>query len=357
VAHCDTRQVLTKAVDAAESFTNSSIGFFYIVEDDQTSISLRVWSTRARRKMSGLPESVVHRLVDNKGAWLNCIREQRTVILNSFSSSHDKAGGEFPVRQIIVPVKKRQRVVAVMGLGNQLVDYNDRDALVLTRVAETAFDAIERQETDRRIEYMAYHDGLTGLPNRQLLIDRLGHDLARARRTQDPVLVCYLDIDDFKTINERFGHEVGDRLLKQLADRLTAQLREGDTLGRWGGDEFVLVLNGMRSTHDCEEIIERVLNSVRAPIRFDDVEIQMSGCIGATFSQTTHPMPMHWSVMQTRPYTGPRPWASPCISFTIHLSKNLCKRGAIFSGNSNMHCFWINWYFTTSPRSHCGTVR
>ncbi len=109
---------------------------------------------------------------------------------------------------------------------------------------------------------MAHRDALTGLPNRNLLDDRLAFMLAKAQRSGARIAVCLLDLDGFKPINDQWGHQVGDRVLREVAARLSAALRDGDTVARWGGDEFVLLLEGAAADWQLFEIMKRVLVAV-----------------------------------------------------------------------------------------------
>jgi diguanylate cyclase (GGDEF)-like protein len=128
--------------------------------------------------------------------------------------------------------------------------------------------SIERtlREHETRLEYLAHHDPLTRLPNRTLFLDRLGHALAKARREDTMVAVLFLDIDNFKKINDSLGHDLGDRLLQDVAGRLSHVIRETDTVARLGGDEFVVVLEGVQDSAQCDVAAKKILASVAAPI-------------------------------------------------------------------------------------------
>lgn len=119
---------------------------------------------------------------------------------------------------------------------------------------------------------VAWHDPLTGLPNRALFLDRLTHALARARRGSGKVAVLFLDLDDFKSVNDSRGHERGDQLLKALAPRLCRSTRPGDTVARFGGDEFVVLLEGLESAGEARMVAQRIANACRSPVRIGDVE-------------------------------------------------------------------------------------
>lgn len=137
--------------------------------------------------------------------------------------------------------------------------------LVLTRQLLVQHDLLDAKE---QLHYQAFHDALTGLPNRQLVLDRAGQLLARARRDGLAVTALFLDIDGFKRINDNFGHAVGDKLLQAVAERLERVVRAGDTVGRLGGDEFVVLLDPAL-TDSPELVAERVLAVLSEPVEID----------------------------------------------------------------------------------------
>lgn len=138
----------------------------------------------------------------------------------------------------------------------------------------------ERKQAEARIRYMALHDALTGLPNRTLLEDRLGHDIAQARRNGGRMAVLMLDLDRFKHVNDSLGHHVGDQLLEEVAVRLRGCLREGDTAARLGGDEFVLALPGIIEDETAEMAARRVLTALSEPFMIEEHEIRTGGSVG-----------------------------------------------------------------------------
>lgn len=128
-----------------------------------------------------------------------------------------------------------------------------------------------------RIEHLAVHDTLTGLPNRFLLTDRLRQALANAARDGHPVAICYLDLDGFKPINDTFGHEAGDKLLMQIAARMTKSIRINDTVCRLGGDEFVIVLTELDTADEYLTILRRVVDDINEPVELDATNIATVG--------------------------------------------------------------------------------
>ncbi len=127
-------------------------------------------------------------------------------------------------------------------------------------------DTSERKAFEEQLARQAFQDALTGLANRRLLLDHLDHALLQADRNGSQVGVLFCDIDRFKVVNDNLGHQVGDELLRVIGERLRRAVRPGDTLSRFGGDEFVILLEGVHSAEDAQEVAERVLGALRDPI-------------------------------------------------------------------------------------------
>jgi diguanylate cyclase (GGDEF)-like protein len=142
----------------------------------------------------------------------------------------------------------------------------------------------ELVQSRRTLSAMAHHDTLTGLPNRNLLDDRLEQVLAQARRGKHAVALCMLDLDGFKPVNDRFGHDAGDQVLKEVAQRITHALRECDTVARFGGDEFVLLINGFGDAYTLEEVMQRVIAAVAQRLAGCE-DVQVTASIGVSIYQ------------------------------------------------------------------------
>jgi diguanylate cyclase (GGDEF)-like protein/PAS domain S-box-containing protein len=143
-------------------------------------------------------------------------------------------------------------------------------------------DITSVKEYQKQLESMAHYDALTGLPNRVLAADRLRQALLHSKRHKRSLALAYLDLDGFKSINDRFGHNVGDGLLIALSMRMKAVLRENDTLARIGGDEFVVILGDLEQPRDCEAVISRLLAAANDSVSVDERILQVSASIGVT---------------------------------------------------------------------------
>jgi diguanylate cyclase (GGDEF)-like protein/PAS domain S-box-containing protein len=141
-------------------------------------------------------------------------------------------------------------------------------------------DISERKLAEEQIEYQAYHDALTGLPNRRLFRDRLTVALAHARRLQSNLAVMFLDLDRFKYVNDTLGHSFGDELLKMVATRLQAALREEDSIARMGGDEFTVLLPELNKIEDAASVAQKLIDAVAHPMRIEETELFITTSIG-----------------------------------------------------------------------------
>jgi diguanylate cyclase (GGDEF)-like protein/PAS domain S-box-containing protein len=132
------------------------------------------------------------------------------------------------------------------------------------------------------LERIAHHDALTGIPNRLLLSDRMRQAVAQARRETRRLAVCYLDLDGFKPINDALGHDAGDRVLVEIAQRISHSIRANDTVARLGGDEFVVLLSGVERGNDCTTILDKLLAAISRPVSVEGRTFIVTASIGVT---------------------------------------------------------------------------
>ena len=147
-------------------------------------------------------------------------------------------------------------------------------------------DVTEAKRQGERLRKLSEHDALTGLPNRLLALDRLQQAMAHARHTGSQLAVCYLDLDGFKAVNDRFGHQVGDRVLVEAARRLSLSVRSSDTVARMGGDEFAILLPGMTASGEFDRVLGRIVESIGRPYELDDGRVEG---VGASIGYTVFP--------------------------------------------------------------------
>ncbi|MCG9081368.1 EAL domain-containing protein [Laribacter hongkongensis] len=159
---------------------------------------------------------------------------------------------------------------------------HDETSGQLTNFVAVFSDIRRLKFQEHQLAQMAYYDPLTELPNRTLLADRFAQAIAYTRRSQSLMAICYLDLDGFKPINDRWGHEAGDRVLLEISQRLKQALRGNDTIARIGGDEFTLLLLGLNSQEECEEILRRLLGNIEQPLSCLPEPESVSASIGVT---------------------------------------------------------------------------
>ena len=157
----------------------------------------------------------------------------------------------------------------------------DADGLI-THFVSTGKDVSERIQIQERLQYMAQHDALTDLPNRVLLFDRLKRALVRARRHKRFLAVMFIDLDRFKNINDSLGHEAGDQLLQQLSERLRRCVRGDDTVARFGGDEFVILLDDVARDADVHEVARKILDELLPPFNIGAQQLFITASIGVS---------------------------------------------------------------------------
>ncbi|KGJ87549.1 EAL domain-containing protein [Colwellia psychrerythraea] len=197
-------------------------------------------------------------------------------VISKFQSHVDKISQQEGMKTFEYEVMMPHGLVHFEARMSYLPEYNQ--IVLIIR------DISEQYKSAEIIRHQAYYDTLTSLPNRFLSLDRLSQLLTEAERTNDKTAVLFLDLDDFKKINDSLGHEIGDKVLIQSAYRLKQVLREGDTVGRLGGDEFIVLLRGITEHQDAIVITENLLNSFKEPFLIDGRELMLTLSIGVAIS-------------------------------------------------------------------------
>jgi diguanylate cyclase (GGDEF)-like protein/PAS domain S-box-containing protein len=249
----------------------ASIGEAVIATDDEGRINtingeaerLTGWP---RQQALGLPIGEVFRLIDiDRRTSIACpaaaaMKENRSIRIENDTLLVARDGREFVVEVSAAPVRDH-------GPG-------PLGAVLICR------DVSDTRHLQRCIAWQAGHDALTHLPNRNLLTDRLRQGIAQALRQKTLLAVCYLDLDGFKPINDRHGHDIGDRVLVAVAERLASIVRDSDTVARIGGDEFVLLLTGAANPTDFRPVLDRLVADIAAPYHVDSRQLSVTASIG-----------------------------------------------------------------------------
>jgi diguanylate cyclase (GGDEF)-like protein/PAS domain S-box-containing protein len=198
--------------------------------------------------------------VDNPAR--RAIREGVIVGLANHTVLISRNGPRYAIEDSAAPIRDRQGVI----LGCVLVFH----------------DVSQQRDLQNQMAWQAAHDSLTGLPNRVLLNDRLVQAIAHTQRQETLAVVCFLDLDYFKPVNDKYGHEMGDRVLIEMADRFRKVIRDGDTVARMGGDEFVILLTDIHNMDQVTPALQRILDVTAIPFTYDVTEIKLSASIGVS---------------------------------------------------------------------------
>lgn len=227
------------------------------------------------RKFTGFSESSNNSEV--KDVWENLVHPED--LAKGYTDYDDFISGKRKTFELIYRVRRNDGMYRwVHTKGKSFAD-EDGKPYILAGV-HTDIDKLKKQE--ERLQHMAYHDPLTGLPNRVLLLDRLELAIKLARREKRKVAVMFMDIDDFKKINDGYGHNCGDSILMQLSGRIGSHIREYDSLARMGGDEFAIVFQSFNSNDDIYEFYSRIKECFIEPFDIGPVKASLSCSIGVS---------------------------------------------------------------------------
>ena len=171
-----------------------------------------------------------------------------------------------------------QRLIQNQQALEETVEHRTQELSEVNRALVNEIN--ERRRIEANLKHMAHHDSLTNLPNRLLLDARLSHAIARARRDKTRIAVIFIDLDHFKTINDSLGHDIGDRLLIEIGQRLQSCIREEDTLARLGGDEFIMVIEQLHETTQLDSLLEKIMQKTSKTIYIDEHKLSTSASIG-----------------------------------------------------------------------------
>ena len=289
----DLNSLLEAIVSRAAALMGTPNGYVYVTEPEEGGMVARVGT--------GIFDDLVGtRLKYGEGVSGLIWKTGEPMAVHDYSNYPNRLQGWEQVRTVVgVPLRSGDEIVGVLGLaylddkkvvGEEETALLGRFAYLASLALENArlYEAaqqelVERKVLEERIAYQAFHDALTGLPNRALFMDRLEHALARKERQHGALAVLFLDLDDFKVINDSLGHKAGDLLLSEVGQRLKACVRPGDTVARLGGDEFTLLLEDLDSMQDAELVAERIAAQLKAPFDLDGHTVFVTTSLGIAF--------------------------------------------------------------------------
>jgi len=254
--------VLQKTLDEVCEIVDSPIGFYHFVSEDERHVTLKAWSTSTLEHFCEIGDLKGTRYsLDKAGVWVDCMREGHPVIHNDYATLPHRRGipegHAAVVRELVVPIKRHGKIVAILGVGNKPQDYTDQDIQLVSYFADIAWTIVEQKKAEERIRYISFHDTLTGLYNRTFLEEEMQRlDTER----QLPISVLMVDLNGLKLVNDTYGHNKGDEMLKAVAEVLKSSCRKEDFIARWGGDEFVILLP-QTTLKKAEIISKRIKNN------------------------------------------------------------------------------------------------
>jgi diguanylate cyclase (GGDEF)-like protein len=276
----DMEQVIARVQERLHELWPQAVSSMVVFDQQQSAdfgiVHLHAGEGDIRAKMpSRLEPWLLDRLArDYDGMWFDVGGGE----LPDFLSMVADAGAQ---RILVLPIFWREQISGLLAIGlmtprdfsNELVQ-QARDLVNRIGVALAA------QAREEQLKFRAYHDALTGLPNRSLLLERMAQELAHARRSNKQLAVLYIDLDRFKKINDSLGHEAGDRLLCQVAERLSACTREGDTVSRLSGDEFVVLLPGLTHPQQAARLAGEMQGLLGEPFLIDGSSSYVGASVG-----------------------------------------------------------------------------
>lgn len=224
-------------------------------------------------------------LMTNTGFHVNRSRKQEIVLTHNNKQLIGDLNSEIHIRenvQLELENNKAELEDKVKIRTKELIETNSNLKHVLTK----------KEEAEESLQYLAYHDELTGLPNKNLSIDRIGQAIKISSRDRQQMAILFLDLDRFKTINDSLGHTIGDKLLKDVAGRLISALRKHDTVSRNGGDEFVVVLEKLKSHNEAVYIAKKVIECLKLPFEIDSHTIHIGASVGISVYPTDGETPL-----------------------------------------------------------------
>ena len=260
----DPDELLETIISRAAALLGTPHGFIYLLEPDAQTLVVH-------HGIGIFTDYLGYQMPVSSGLSGQVWREGRAIAVDDYDSWSNR-GADMPTRLfgavVGVPLTSGGRPVGVIGLASGSFDrtFGSREIAALSRFAQLASIALDNAHLFEAAQRGALYDPITGLPNRDLLTDRVAHSLAWSREGDgEPIALILLDLDRFKVINESLGHAVGDSLLAAVGGRLQRCLRPGDTVARFGGDEFGIILDGIGGVDEARRTADRILAELREP--------------------------------------------------------------------------------------------
>lgn len=278
------KELVDYAVEHGVELTKSEMGYVAFVNEEQDTITMQSWSKSALEICRIKDIQYVYK-VSETGMWGECVRQRKPIIANDYKADNmAKKGyppGHIPIhRHMVVPVVVGNRIVAIAGVANKEQPYDNTDVYQLTLLIDGMWKLVQHRRDEERIERLAYFDPLTHLPNRTHLINHLEKELTDAIKGGTGGALIFIDIDNFKNINDTFGHTYGDELLVKVAERIVGITDQQHTVARIGGDEFTVLYTRAEDVHEIAGYAAGLIREFEKPLRVFGNEFHITSSIG-----------------------------------------------------------------------------
>ncbi|MCX8111257.1 MAG: diguanylate cyclase [Syntrophorhabdaceae bacterium] len=253
--------------ESEEKFKNlveRSIAGVYIIQDDVFKY--------VNRRFAEIHGYTIEELIDRLGPKDMVVPEDLPLVQEQIRK---RISGEVETSHFSFRAKRKDNQIIHLEVFGSSMTYQGRPSIIGTLI-----DITERVRAEETIKHMAYHDILTGLPNRVLLFDRFNMAIATAQRKREKVAIMMIDLDRFKEVNDKFGHDAGDKFLQDIAKNIEKIIRKTDTVARMGGDEFIVLLPGILHLEDCMVVSKKILEVSKRHFKVEDIDFFVTASIG-----------------------------------------------------------------------------
>ncbi|MDP2945226.1 MAG: sensor domain-containing diguanylate cyclase, partial [Atribacterota bacterium] len=234
---------------------------------------------------------LISKYSDSNNIFYYIFKTGESLLLNYNKYKKMIARGDFVSYDVItnkqtwlgVPLRVENKIIGSMVLQSYTDPdlYSKKDIKLMEFVSQQIATAIERKQAEEKLKFLSLYDPLTKLPNRVLFYDRMRQEIAYAKREQKKFALMFLDLDNFKKVNDKFGHDIGDQLLQEVAKKFNELLREADTICRLGGDEFIILLPRLRQPREnAVDVARKIFHSLDEPFLIKDNQIEVNTSIG-----------------------------------------------------------------------------
>jgi len=268
--------------EEAKKLTGSGYGFVGYTDDETCSFRPVTLARDIWQACQVVDKNIVFHQFSGLWGWV--LTAKQPLLTNAARNDPRSSGtpeGHIPIDRFLgVPALLNGQLIGMLALANPAHDYGIQDLRVAERLASLYALALQKQRDEARIEHLAHHDPLTGLVNRHLFNDRLETGLTLSRRHMQKLALLFIDLNDFKLINDTLGHDAGDHVLVEVARRLLDTVRNSDTVARIGGDEFMVIIHDLPDKKAAEVVAEKMLRRFSQPILVKGKVCSIGACIG-----------------------------------------------------------------------------